>query len=437
MERFNDAVRTVCDLLWNFPMLVLLAGTHLYFTIRLGFIQRKLPDGLRRSLSSAGSGGLSPYEALSTALAATIGTGNIIGISSAIALGGPGAVFWCWISGFFGMATCYAESVLSAACRKKRADGSFYGGPMYVMEQLLHNRLLAVLFSVFTVLAALCVGSGVQAHSLTAVISRRLPVSVHWIGIAAALLAGSILIGGAKKTAKVCTCLVPVMSVLYLGSCLFLLVKNAAWIPAALQAIFVSAFSKKAVIGGVAGTAVKMAVRTGMAKGLFTNEAGMGSMPMTAAAAEGLSTRDQGLVSMTGVFWDTLVMCAVTALAILSDMVKNAAPYRAAAADEYCFVAFSNLPVAGEDLLSLCLVLFAFATIIGWSFYGECAARYLWGERGVTVFQVIYMVFVYLGSVCSLELVWNLSDLCNACMAVPNLWCLWKLKELIVEKTRN
>ena len=146
MERFNDAVRTVCDLLWNFPMLVLLAGTHLYFTIRLGFIQRKLPDGLRRSLSSAGSGGLSPYEALSTALAATIGTGNIIGISSAIALGGPGSVFWCWISGFFGMATCYAESVLSAACRKKRADGSFYGGPMYVMEQLLHNRLLAVLF---------------------------------------------------------------------------------------------------------------------------------------------------------------------------------------------------------------------------------------------------------------------------------------------------
>lgn len=418
-------------------MLVLLAGTHLYFTIRLGFIQRKLPEGLRRSLSSAGSGGLSPYEALSTALAATIGTGNIIGISSAIALGGPGAVFWCWISGFFGMATCYAESVLSAACRKKRADGSFYGGPMYVMEQLLHNRLLAVLFSVFTVLAALCVGSGVQAHSLTAVISRRLPVSVHWIGIAAALLAGSILIGGAKKTAKVCTCLVPVMSVLYLGSCLFLLVKNAVWIPAALQAIFVSAFSKKAVIGGIAGTAVKMAVRTGMAKGLFTNEAGMGSMPMTAAAAEGLSTRDQGLVSMTGVFWDTLVMCAVTALAILSDMVKNAAPYRAAAVDEYCFVAFSNLPVAGEDLLSLCLVLFAFATIIGWSFYGECAARYLWGERGVTVFQVIYMVFVYLGSVCSLELVWNLSDLCNACMAVPNLWCLWKLKELIVEKTRN
>lgn len=418
-------------------MLVLLAGTHLYFTIRLGFIQRKLPDGLRRSLSSAGSGGLSPYEALSTALAATIGTGNIIGISSAIAIGGPGAVFWCWISGFFGMATCYAESVLSAACRKKRADGSFYGGPMYVMEQLLHNRLQAVLFSVFTVLAALCVGSGVQAHSLTAVISRRLPVSVHWIGIAAALLAGSILIGGAKKTAKVCTCLVPVMSVLYLGSCLFLLVKNAAWIPAALQAIFVSAFSKKAVIGGIAGTAVKMAVRTGMAKGLFTNEAGMGSMPMTAAAAEGLSPRDQGLVSMTGVFWDTLVMCAVTALAILSDMVKNAAPYRAAAVDEYCFVAFSNLPVAGEDLLSLCLVLFAFATIIGWSFYGECAARYLWGERGVTVFQVIYMVFVYLGSVCSLELVWNLSDLCNACMAVPNLWCLWKLKELIVEKTRN
>ena len=437
MEQFNDAVRTICDLLWNFPMLVLLAGTHLYFTVRLGFVQKKLPEGLRLSLSSAGQGGLSPYEALATALAATIGTGNIIGISSAIAIGGPGAVFWCWISGFFGMATCYAESVLSAVCRKKRPDGSFFGGPMYVMEQFLHSRLLALVFSVFTVLAALCVGSGVQAHSLTAAISRRVPVSVHWIGIAAALLAGSILIGGAKKTAKVCTCLVPVMSVLYLGGCLFLLIKNAEWIPAAFQAIFVSAFSTKAVIGGIAGTAVKMAIRTGMAKGLFTNEAGMGSMPMTAAAANGLSARDQGLVSMTGVFWDTLVMCAVTALAILSDMIKNAAPYRTANADEYCFVAFSNLPFAGEDLLSVCLVLFAFATIIGWSFYGECAARYLWGERGVTVFQVAYMVFVYLGSVLSLELVWNLSDLCNACMALPNLFCLWKLREMIVDKSRK
>ena len=439
MNAIGSVINQIDSLVWGWWMIILLLGTHIFMTIRTGVIQRKIGTAIRLSVTkdTNAEGEVSQFGALTTALASTIGTGNIIGISSAIALGGPGAVFWCWISGFFGMATCYAESVLSAACRKKRADGSFYGGPMYVMEQLLHNRLLAVLFSVFTVLAALCVGSGVQAHSLTAVISRRLPVSVHWIGIAAALLAGSILIGGAKKTAKVCTCLVPVMSVLYLGSCLFLLVKNAAWIPAALQAIFVSAFSKKAVIGGVAGTAVKMAVRTGMAKGLFTNEAGMGSMPMTAAAAEGLSTRDQGLVSMTGVFWDTLVMCAVTALAILSDMVKNAAPYRAAAVDEYCFVAFSNLPVAGEDLLSLCLVLFAFATIIGWSFYGECAARYLWGERGVTVFQVIYMVFVYLGSVCSLELVWNLSDLCNACMAVPNLWCLWKLKELIVEKTRN
>ena len=200
MERFNDAVRTVCDLLWNFPMLVLLAGTHLYFTIRLGFIQRKLPDGLRRSLSSAGSGGLSPYEALSTALAATIGTGNIIGISSAIAIGGPGAVFWCWISGFFGMATCYAESVLSAACRKKRADGSFYGGPMYVMEQLLHNRLLAVLFSVFTVLAAQAAETEMPQCLPRAVIVGARTISMPCI--VASRASGAVSIGSASSARK-------------------------------------------------------------------------------------------------------------------------------------------------------------------------------------------------------------------------------------------
>lgn len=440
MDQVNRIVKTLCDFLWNFPMLVLLMGTHLYFTFRLGFIQKKTLSGIRlsfRTEKKENGKGLSAYDALATALAATIGTGNIIGISAAIAIGGPGAVFWCWISGLFGMATCYAECFLSAKYRFKRADGTMYGGPMYVMEKVLHKKWLAVLFSVFAVVAALCVGSGVQAHSLTAAVTQHVSVSPHLVGIVTAMLAGSVLIGGAKKTAGVCSRLVPVMSVIYLGGCIYIICKNAVYLPQTFTAIVASAFSSRSFIGGVAGAAVMTGIRTGIAKGLFTNEAGMGSMPMTAAAADTASPVRQGIISMTGIFWDTLVMCALTGIAILSDMIRQPARYQGAGADEYCFVAFSDLPFAGEKLLSGCLVLFAFATIIGWSFYGECAARYLWGERGTKRFELIYMVFVYLGSVLSLELVWNLSDLCNACMAIPNIICLWKLKDVVIGQTRR
>ena len=434
MERLNQIVEKLNDLLWDFPMLALLLGTHLYFTARLGFIQKKVPRGIRLSFSREGmqKEGLSPYEALSTALAATIGTGNIIGISAAIAIGGPGAVFWCWLSGLLGMATCYAECFLSARYRFRGLDGTVRGGPMYVMERVLHKKVLAVLFSFFAVVAALSVGSSVQAHSLAAAVTQQLPVSPHLLGIAAAMLAGSILVGGAKKTAKACTCLVPVMSVIYLSGCLYIIVRNAAWLPETMKAIVGSAFSSRSFIGGIAGTAVMTGIRTGMAKGLFTNEAGMGSMPMTAALSNEDSPVRQGLISMTGIFWDTLVMCAVTGLAILSDMIRSPAPYRDAAEDELCFIAFSGLPFAGQQLLSLCLVLFSFATIIGWSFYGERAAEYLWGKKGVGLFEIGYMVFVYLGAVLSLDFVWNLSDLANACMAVPNLICLWMLRKKVV-----
>lgn len=436
MELINGIVKTLCDFLWNFPMLVLLAGTHLYFTFRLGFIQKKVPQGIRMSVSrEKGSGGFSPYAALATALAATIGTGNIIGISTAIAIGGPGAVFWCWISGLFGMATCYAECFLSAKYKMKKPDGTVFGGPMYVMERVLHQRGLAVLFSFFAVLAALSMGSSVQSHSLTAAVTEHIRISPHLVGMIAAMLAGSILVGGAKKTAQVCTFLVPVMSVLYLGGCFYVIVRNACFLPETFAAIIGAAFSSRSFIGGIAGAAVMTGIRTGMAKGLFTNEAGMGSMPMTAAASGTVSPVKQGIISMTGIFWDTLVMCAVTGIAIISDMVKSPAAYVTAADDEFCFIAFSGLPFAGEKMLSVCLVLFAFATMIGWSFYGECAARYLWGERGTKVFQVVYMVFVYLGAVLSLELVWNLSDLFNACMAVPNILCLWMLRRVIIGQT--
>lgn len=439
MQVIGGLVKTLCDFLWSFPMLILLMGIHLYFTIRLRFIQKKVPKGIRMSFSKEGTkeGGFSPYAALATALAATIGTGNIVGISTAIAIGGPGALFWCWISGLLGMATCYAECFLSAKFRVQKPDGTVVGGPMYVMERVLHRKEMAVVFAFFAVMAALSAGSSVQAHALTAAVTEHIDISPHLVGIAAAMLAGSVLVGGAKKTAKVCTYLVPVMSVIYLGGCFFVIARNAAYVPEALRVIITSAFSARSFIGGVAGTAVLTSIRVGMAKGLFTNEAGMGSMPMTAGAADSISPVKQGLISMTGIFWDTLVMCAITGIAILSDMIREPEPYLHAAQDDLCFVAFSGLPFAGDEMLSVCLVLFAFATIIGWSFYGECAARYLWGEKGTKVFEVVYMVFVYLGSVLSLDLVWNLSDLSNACMAIPNILCLWMLRKVIVSQTRR
>lgn len=439
MQVIGGLVKALCDFLWSFPMLILLMGIHLYFTIRLNFIQKKTAKGIRMSFKteSTNEGGVSPYEALATALAATIGTGNIVGISTAIAIGGPGALFWCWFSGLLGMATCYAECFLSARFKVKSPEGLILGGPMYVMEHVLHKKGMAVMFAFFAVMAALSAGSSVQAHALAAAVTEHIDISPHLVGIAAAMLAGSVLVGGAKKTAKVCTCLVPVMSLVYLGGCFFVIAKNAAYVPRAFEAVIRSAFSAESFIGGVAGTAVMTGIRVGMAKGLFTNEAGMGSMPMTAAATDSISPVKQGIISMTGIFWDTLVMCAITGIAILSDMVRDPEPYLYAAKDDLCFVAFSRLPFAGDKMLSVCLVLFAFATIIGWSFYGECAARYLWGEKGTKVFEVVYMVFVYLGAVLSLDLVWNLSDLSNACMAIPNILCLWMLRKVIVSQTRR
>lgn len=439
MQVIGGLVKALCDFLWSFPMLILLMGIHLYFTIRLNFIQKKTPQGIRMSFQteSTKEGGVSPYEALATALAATIGTGNIVGISTAIAIGGPGALFWCWFSGLLGMATCYAECFLSAKFKIRGPEGTILGGPMYVMEHVLHKKGMAVVFAFFAVMAALSAGSSVQAHALAAAVTEHIDISPHLVGIAAAMLAGSVLVGGAKKTAKVCTCLVPVMSLVYLGGCFFVIAKNAAYVPKTLEVIVRSAFSAKSFIGGVTGTAVMTAIRVGMAKGLFTNEAGMGSMPMTAAATDSISPVKQGVISMTGIFWDTLVMCAITGIAILSDMLRDPTPYLHAAQDDLCFVAFSRLPFAGDKMLSVCLVLFAFATIIGWSFYGECAARYLWGEKGTKVFEVVYMVFVYLGAVLSLDLVWNLSDLANACMAIPNIICLWMLRRVIVSQTRR
>ena len=420
-------------------MLFLLFGTHLYFTVRLRFIQRKIPEGIRLSFPRGGGrereNGISSYAALVMALAATIGTGNIVGISTAIAVGGPGAVFWCWLTGVFGIATCYAESFLAVKYRKKRSDGNCCGGPMYVLEYGLHRKGMAVAFALFTVLASLGIGSSVQAHSIRVAVDRQVEVSPHLVGIAVGVLAGMVIVGGNKKIAGVCTWLVPVMSAFYLGGCLWVIGKNIAALPETLVLILRSAFSSRAVCGGLAGGGMLLAMRTGISRGLFTNEAGLGSIPMTAGASGEVSPVCQGMISMTGPFWDTVVMCAITGIAAVSSMICHPKAYQNVKPDYLCFVTFGELPVGGELILSISLVLFAFATIIGWNVYGTSAVRYLWGEEAVRGYQILYMVFVYLGAVLSLDLVWGISDLFNSFMAIPNLLSLWMLRETVIKES--
>lgn len=431
MAILSNILKQLNTFLWNFPMLFLLLGTHIYFTVKSGFIQRLLPRGIKLSFSKHTNteNGITPYAALSTALAATIGTGNVIGISTAIAIGGPGAVFWCWITGVFGIATCYAEAFLSSKYHIKNKEGQYTGGPMYVLKNVLHMKFTANAFALFAALASFGIGSSVQANSICTAITEHVSISPHILGMITAVTAGLVVLGGVRQIAKVCTWLVPFMSIFYLLGCGYLLLLNRDFVPEAIFAIIQSAFSSKSFIGGIAGTAVTIGIRTGISRGLFTNEAGLGSIPMTSAASACDSPMKQGLISMTGPFWDTVVICAITGIVIVSSMLHYPFEYTNIAADRLCFAAFSKLPFWGGEILSLSLVLFAFATIIGWCYYGECCVHFLSGSRGIRIYQLLYIVFIYLGMVIPLQFVWEISDLLNSLMAIPNLICLWLLKK--------
>lgn len=413
-------------------ILILLLGTHIYYTYRTGFVQRKLPHAIRLSLSgfSSSGNGISAFSALATALAATIGTGNIIGVSTAIAIGGAGAVFWCWLTGLLGIATCYAECYLSVKYRVQNSDGSFQGGPMYVMEHRLHQKGAAVLFSLAVIFVSLGMGCGVQARSVTTAITEQADLfSQTQIGLMLAMLTGIVILGGAKQISKICTWLVPFMSLFYFGGCLLLIWLNRSVLLETLFVIVRSAFASESVIGGCAGTAVTTGMRIGISRGLFTNEAGLGSIPMAAASSGESKPYRQALVSMTGPFWDTVVMCAITGIALVSCEVKQNNFYGNLSGDRWCFLAFSQLPFLGDEILSVSLILFAFATIIGWNYYGNCAVCYLSGQKGILVYQILYIAAVYFGATVSSEWIWGLSDYLNIAMAIPNLCCLWMLRK--------
>lgn len=419
--------------LWGGPLLLLLLFIHLTFTIRTGFIQKKLPLALKLSVqrNGASNGEMSRFASLSTLLAATLGTGNIVGVSTAIAFGGPGAVFWCWLTGVLGMATSYAECYLGIAFRRHTASGSYFGGPMVLWEDLLCRPLVAKLFCLFTILASFGVGCSTQARAVTEAAASTWSLPLLPVGLLLSGLVGLVLLGGAKAIGRICSFLVPLMGIFYLSACLFLLFCNASCLGAALRLIITSAFSFRSVGGGVLGSSLLLAARYGIARGLFTNEAGLGSAPIAAACGSVTTPQSQSLVMMSATFWDTVVMCGITGLVIISSGLRFPSAFLGRSAGDYTSAAFSTLPFYGSELLSVAIIAFAAATLIGWSFFGEKAAEYLFGSSVTVTYRFCYIVMIFLGSQLSLTLVWELCDFFNALMAVPNLVCLFLLRRQV------
>lgn len=438
MEAINSFFTAFSAFLWGWPMIVLLLGTHIFLTIRLRFPQRKIFKAIALSVKrdKQATGDVSQFGALATALAATIGTGNIIGVATAIALGGPGAVFWCWLTGVFGISTKYAEGLLAVKYRVKTKRGQMIGGPMYALEKGLGWKWLAVLFAIFATLASFGIGSTVQANAISTLVENQYNVSPYITGLVVTALGAAVIVGGVKSIAKVCGMLVPFMAIFYVLGCIYILFVNHAYLLPALQVIFDSAFTTKAAGGGFAGSTLIMAARYGIARGLFSNESGLGSAPIVAAAAQTRNPVRQALVSSTATFWDTVIICALTGLVITSSIIAYPdIDYHNGAA--LTKVAFSKIPYIGAPLLTFGLSTFAFSTTLGWSYYGERCVEYLKGKRWMLFYRMIYIVSIFVGSVVNLALVWNLADCMNALMAIPNLLSLICLSGIIVHETRK
>ena len=438
MDTINDFFSLLSSWLWGWPMIVLLLGTHVFLTFRLRIPQRKLLTGIRLSVrkDDGAKGDVSQFGALATALAATIGTGNIVGVATAVALGGPGAVLWCWLTGVFGISTKYAEGLLAVKYRVKGENGRMYGGPMYALERGLGMRWLAVLFAVFTALASFGIGCTVQANSIALLANETFGIPTWAVGVFICTLTAVVILGGVKSIARVCTILVPFMALCYVVGCIVILVMNAPFVWPALKLIVTSAFNPSAAGGGFVGSTVMMAARFGIARGLFSNESGMGSAPIVAAAAQTRNPVRQALVSSTGTFWDTVVICALTGLVLVSSIIAYPdISYSDGAA--LTKVAFSKIPYVGAPLLTFGILTFAFSTILGWSYYGESAVNYIEKQRANRFYRIMFIVALFFGCIVSLDIIWNIADCMNALMAIPNLVALLLLSGVAARETRK
>ena len=443
---FSQLIDKIDGFVWGWPLIILLFGTHIFMTIRTGFIQKDIFKAIKLSVTKDpdAEGDVSQFGALTTALSSTIGTGNIIGVGTAIALGGPGAVLWMWLTGIFGIATKYAETLIAVKYRVKSEDGTMIGGAMYALDRGLKMKWLGIVFALLAAICAFGIGCMVQANAVVANIEANVMGDGQsaFLRFAVALLLCAIvalvIIGGIKSITRVSEKLVPFMAVFYTLGCIFILIMNHDTLGKAIATIITSAFSARAMGGGFVGATVMVACRYGFARGLFSNESGMGSAPLVASAAQTRNAKRQAMVSMTGTFWDTVVVCLMTGLVLVSSIIKY--PEIDGLSGNGSLLtnkAFSMIPAIGVPILVVGLVTFAFSTILGWYYYGERCAVYLFGEKVIMVYKILWVVGIFVGSVMELNLVWNIADLLNGLMVVPNVIAVLLLSNVIAAETKK
>lgn len=428
------------DMVWGAPLLILLVGTGIYLTVRLGLLQvLKLPKAFKLIFADdKGQGDISSFAALATALAATVGTGNIVGVATAIKAGGPGALFWMWIAAFFGMATKYSEGLLAIKYRTRDDNGEVSGGPMYYILNGMGKRWkpLAISFAVAGILVAYFgIGTFSQVNSIASSLENSFGLAPQIVSIVVAVIVAIIIFGGIKSISKVAEKVVPFMAIIYILATLAVIFTNFDQILPAFGQIFTGAFTGTAAVGGFAGTVVKEAIQKGIARGVFSNESGLGSAPIAAAAAKTEEPVEQGLVSMTGTFIDTIIICTLTGLSIIVTEKWTVAGLEGAPLTQAAFSSLFGTP--GALALTFCLVLFAFTTILGWSYYGERCFEFLFGTKHIKLYRVIFVIMVALGGFLKLELIWIIADIVNGLMALPNLIALLALSPVIIRETKN
>ena len=444
--QYVEKILTIINnIVWGPPLLILLVGTGVYFTFKLKLLQIfKLPLAFKylflkdeEKSDENIKGDVSNFASLCTALSATIGTGNIVGVATAIGTGGPGALLWMWVAAFFGMATKYAEGVLAIKYREVDDNGEISGGPMYYIEKGIGNKFLAKMFAVFGVAVALLgIGTFGQVNSIASAVEIGFNIPIWVTAIIVTILVTLVTLGGIKRISSVAEKIVPTMAIFYIVGALMVLIFNIEAVPAAVKLIVVSAFNPKAALGSAVGITISIAIQRGVGRGVFSNEAGLGSAPIAAAAAKTNSPVKQGLISMTGTFIDTIVICTMTGLAIVVTNSFNTGLEGAAMTT----IAFENgLPFAivGKYIVNIGLIFFAFTTIIGWNYYGERCIEYLTGVKGIKIYKTVFIIFVGIGPLLSLDLVFIIADIVNGLMALPNLIGLVALRHIIIDETNN
>lgn len=445
LETISDAIFKVDEVIWGWWLIILLFGTHIFMTFKTRFIQWKsITKGIKLSVTKDpdAEGEVSNFGALTTALAATIGTGNIVGVGTAIALGGPGAVLWCWLSGVFGIATKYSESLIAVKYRVKKKDGRMQGGAMYALSRGLKwqplGKILGMIFAVFAGFASFGIGCATQVNAIANIVQANVGFPKQIIGIIIAALTALVIFGGIKSISRVCEKLVPFMAIFYVLGCLIILCINYDYIIPAITTICHLAFTPGAAAGGLVGSGIMMAMRYGVARGLFSNESGMGSAPIAAAAAQTRNPVRQALVSSTGTFWDTVVVCLMTGLTLVSTIMKNPAINADEITDGGVLttLAFGQIPYLGPIILTLGIICFAYSTILGWAYYGERAVEYFSGKKGLIPYRVLYIAVAAIAPIVTLDVVWALADILNALMAIPNLIAVLLLSNIISNETK-